>query len=163
MNENSFRMTPYDDAYPTCERTYAELRIYPGELDPKLVTQRLGISPTSILSKKDQRNTALDKKHTVQLNGWFLSSEDNIISKDLRRHLDFLLDELEPKAPQLRKLQEMSGVKMTINCIWWSSYGQGGPTLWPEQMKKMAEMNLECTFDISFFGDDGEDYELTKP
>ena len=29
-----------------------------------------------------------------------------------------------------------------------------GPTLWPEQMQPMADLNLECSFDISFFGDD---------
>lgn len=36
-----------DDDYPTCARTYATLRIYPGEIDPTEVTGRLGIEPSS--------------------------------------------------------------------------------------------------------------------
>lgn len=43
---------------------------------------------------------------------------------------------------------------MSVDCIWWSASGGGGPTLWPEQMACMAALNLECSFDISFYGPD---------
>ena len=46
---------------------------------------------------------------------------------------------------------------MTVQCIWWSATGQGGPTLWPEQMRLLAALNPECSFDVSLFGDEGEE------
>ncbi|MEM7349057.1 MAG: DUF4279 domain-containing protein [Chloroflexota bacterium] len=69
-------------------------------------------------------------------------------------HLDWVLDQLLPLSSQLAQLQSTPGVTMFINCIWWSAYGQGGPILSPEQMKKMADLHLECNFDISFYGED---------
>ena len=39
----------YDDEYPTCENTYATLRIYHEE--PEVITQTLKIEPTSIIKK----------------------------------------------------------------------------------------------------------------
>ncbi len=152
MSKFNSRFTPYDDSYPTCEYTYAELRIYPGELSPDFVTKWLDIIPTAFQNRGDIRITSSNREHKVKSNGWFLSSENQQSSKDIRRHLDWLLDKLEVASSQLKNLQQQPGVTMVINCIWWSAHGQGGPTIWPEQMKKMAEMNLEYSFDISFFG-----------
>lgn len=42
---------------------------------------------------------------------------------------------------------------MTVSCVWWSALGHGGPVLWPEQMKALADLNRECSFDI-YFADD---------
>jgi Domain of unknown function (DUF4279) len=155
--EVSSRRTPYDDTYPTCERTCATLRVYPGSVDPDLITARLGITPTQVNKKGASWRTARGHEHTRPLNAWFLASEGDVDSKDVRRHLDWLLARLGPVKDQLRELQSMPEMKMSIECVWWSAYGQGGPTLWPEQMQGMAELGLECGFDIAFFGeDDGE-------
>jgi hypothetical protein len=45
---------------------------------------------------------------------------------------------------------------MNVNCVWWSRYGDGGPTLWPEQMLRLAQLNLECSFEFAYYEDDGE-------
>lgn len=42
---------------------------------------------------------------------------------------------------------------MWICCRRDFAFGHGGPTLWPEQMRTMAERNLECGFDI-YIGSD---------
>lgn len=152
----NFRRTPYNDAYPTCERACAQLLIYPGEMDPALVTRRLEIEPTSIQRGGEVIRNSLGRERTVPMNGWFLSSEGKSSSMDLRRHLDWLLEKLTGRREALISLQEIKDLKMGINCIWWSAAGQGGPTLWPEQMKVMAELELECSFDIGFFPSDGE-------
>jgi len=154
------RRTSYDDEYPTCEFTYAELRVYPDKLDPISITRYLGVTPTSTVTKGERSINSLGRERIAKRNGWFLSSEGHVSSKDVRRHLDWLLDKLEPISNRLKELQEQPEVKMSIECIWWSAYGQGGPTLWPEQMKRMAEMNLECGFDVSFFGGEEEDANL---
>jgi hypothetical protein len=93
----------------------------------------------------------------VKFNGWFLSSEDKVASKDVRRHLDWLLDLIWPARLPLADLQQTSGVKIDVNCVWWSASGHGGPTLWPEQMGRLAELGLECGFDVYFFGEEEEE------
>ena len=147
------RITPYDAEYATCERTLATLRIYGDDLDPAIVTERLGILSTSSQKKGETRTNSLGRQRTIKIGGWFLSSEGNVQSKDLRHHLDWLLGQILPRADALRVLQEMDGITMNVNCIWWSAAGGGGPTLWPEQMRGLADMNLECSFDFSFYGE----------
>lgn len=146
------RRTPYDDTYESCERTYAELRIYTGAMEPHLVTNRLGIAPTSTQVKGESKANSLGRVREVNLNGWFLSSDGKSSSMDVRRHLDWLLDKIEPVGQRILDLQEVAGVTMVVNCVWWSASGQGGPTLWPEQMQQLAGLNLECGFEIAFFG-----------
>jgi hypothetical protein len=151
MTASDSRRTLIDDSYPTCERTCAQLLIYPGNIDPRIVTQRLGVEPTSIQRAGETIRNSLGRERTVPMNGWFLSSEGKSGSLDLRRHLDWLLERLTPHREALAALQGISGMKMSVNCIWWSAQGQGGPTLWPEQMSALAELGLECSFDIGFY------------
>lgn len=88
------------------------------------------------------------------MNGWFLSSEDYVKSLDVRRHLDWLLMRLTPKREELLSIQHEPGMRMAVICVWHSRSGTGGPVLWPEQMSQLADLNLECGFDIYFFEDD---------
>jgi hypothetical protein len=153
--------TPLNDTMENCERTYAELRIYSGVVNPNEVTRLLEIEPTSVVvlgERKRIRDTERERVGTV--NGWFLSSEPNVQSTDLRRHLDWLCDELDSRTRAIRALQAQEGVHMNVTCIWWSKYGGGGPVLWPNQMSCLASLNLECSFDFQFYGE--EDAEETK-
>jgi len=118
------RRTPYDDEYGTCAETRVE------------------------------RTTPSGRKRTVRNSLWELSSAAHVQSLDIRRHLDWLLARLKPQARGLAEIQNIAGVRMTVNCPWYSRVGHGGPTLWPEQMLQLAELNLECSFDIYFLPDD---------
>lgn len=147
--------TPLNDREENCERTDASLRIYSEEMTPLQITELLGMSPTSSVTKGQRIPTMFsDQFRLGKLNGWFLSSEGVVESKDLRRHLDWLLDRLDRSAEELAKLQERQGVRMCVYCIWWSKYGGGGPSLWPEQMRQLAALNLECCFDFQHYGID---------
>jgi hypothetical protein len=147
---------PYDDNYETCERTLAVFQIYSDCLVPDKITELLAVEPTSGQEKGRRYTNSIGRQRTGKMNAWFLSSEGKTSSLDLRRHLDWLLDKLEPSATKIRELQRMHAVRMSINCIWWSAHATGGPTLWPEQMRRIADLNLECCFDISFYGDEEE-------
>ncbi|MEM9691339.1 MAG: hypothetical protein AAGA56_02245, partial [Myxococcota bacterium] len=63
-------------------------------------------------------------------------------------------DYVEPAKGKLLPLQLEEGVVMLVNCVWWSKTGDGGPTLWPSQMGRLASLNLECTFELAFYDDD---------
>ncbi len=148
------RRTPYNDDYPTCERTYAALLIYPEVLNPAVITERLGIDPTRMSVKGVDQPTPSGQVRPAPKSLWALSSEDEVVSLDVRRHLDWLIDRLMPAKAALLELQLVPGTRMGVNCIWWSAHATGGPTLWPEQMAALAELGLECSFDVSFFGPD---------
>ena len=84
----------YDDEYPTCENTYATLRIYHEGLEPEVITQILKIEPTSII-KKGKRRKANNPRSVSKINGWFLESENEVKSNDSRRHIDWIIDKLK--------------------------------------------------------------------
>lgn len=159
----SSRRVPINDNYETCERTCAKLRIYGNDLDPSAITKLLGIQPSDSQKKGETRKNSYDRILVFKIGGWFLSSEDHVQSKDVRRHLDWILNQLVPKKEQLLQLQETIGITMDVNCIWWSAFGDGGPTLWPEQMGLLAELNLECGFEIAFYGEDENAQEGVTP
>lgn len=131
----------YIDDYSSCSRTYATLLIYTGEVPPGEVTRILGIPPTTISIAAD-----IPRK---KVNGWFLSSQDIIESKDSRRHIDYIIEVVSPVKDRIGQLQSR-GFQIGVLCFWESATGNGGPTLSPNQMKELGQLNLELSWDIWF-------------
>lgn len=152
MNKVSSRFTPINDSDPDCDRTVATLAIY--HIDPILVTQKLNLVPTGGQKKGFPKVMRSGKTEIGTIDSWLLSSENHTSSKDVRKHLNWLLDQIEPVAKQLKELQQLPEVKMTIWCVWWSASGGGGPTLWPEQMERMGKFNLECNFSFAHYDEE---------
>lgn len=144
------RNTPVDDSYPSCDRTCAELRIYPSVHTAKDVSVLMEITPSESGEAGELRETSRGTNRTIKMTHWVLSSETHVDSKDLRVHLNWLLDRIEPRLSILEALASTSGTKMTIVCVWWSAIGHGGPTLWPEQLLRLSRLGLEMGFDIQF-------------
>jgi Domain of unknown function (DUF4279) len=153
--------TPYNDQYATCERAVANLLIYGRELDPHEVSRRLGLEPSDAARTGQVRTNSRGRERTTPIGHWFLSSEEHVVSRDLRRHLDWLLDLLAPRAATLRELQSRPGWAIRLDCIWWSKFGDGGPTLWPQHMRAIADLDLELGFEIGFYGDEDEPGDAT--
>lgn|GEM_PF-1690689 len=147
--------TPLNDTDENVERTCAELRIYPGDMHPNAVTHLLGIQPTRTVAIGERIQVKRPDVTTIgKVNGWFLSSEEHVQSNDLRRHLDWLIAQLQSHHERLLKLQTNERVYMYISCPWWSRYGGGGPSLWPTQMRGLAELNLECKIDFADYSNE---------
>jgi len=147
-------LTPLNDEYATCERTKAVLRIHCGDATPASITATLNIEPSETVEVGVRGKRQGDNAGPIgKVNLWMLDSENNVQSRDLRRHIDWLLDKLEPAGPQIRSLQN-AGIVIDVWCVWWSKTGQGGPTLWPKQMHRMASLDLEFSVDFAYFGED---------
>jgi hypothetical protein len=116
------------------------------DLQPEMVTALLGIQPTHAQIRGALPSPS--SKHPFRSGGWFLESADHIQSRDSRRHLDWLLNQLHGKAPAIAKLQAR-GCLVDL-CIYWVSVGQGGPTLSSSQMAQLGELGIELWFDIYF-------------
>jgi hypothetical protein len=143
----------YDDDFGTCARTYATLLIYPVRTDPAAITERLGIEPSS-WQRKGRR--IADRPRIAEIDGWFLTTKGRIESKDSRRHIDWILDQIEDAAADLASLRE-EGARIEVCCYWLSAFGEGGPTISPQQLRQLGALDIELWFDIWFHGDDGPD------
>jgi hypothetical protein len=141
--------TDYYDEYPTCSRTYARLLIYHDDLNPDQITGLLDIQPTysQVTGKTITRPSG--KRFTPPIGLWSLSTEGEVDSRDVRRHLDWILDRLAGKDEALKRLQA-EGHRMQVSCYWVSAEGQGGPTLSPAIMRRLGELEVELWFD--FYG-----------
>jgi hypothetical protein len=150
-------LTAGHDPEAACERTCAELLIYSPDLTPMAITSFLGgLEPTSQVFARDPSG-----QYPGRRNGWFLSSENAVPSKDLRTHLNWLLHLLSPVGSLLADLQRRDGTKMYVYCPWWSRFNSGGPSLWPEQMRMLADLNLECSIDFAQYDDEGETAKIS--
>jgi hypothetical protein len=83
-----------------------------------------------------------------------LESDGWVTSRDVRHHVDWLLTQLCGKEAAMARIQETVGVSMTVMCVWWSMTGEGGPTLWPEQMRGLADLGLELSFSFQAYVDE---------
>lgn len=160
-NDEISRFTPLRDENPDVDRVGAELVVYPGAMNPSEVTKLTGLRPTRtvVVGQRSSVNS-LGLSSVGETNGWFLSSEGLVKSKDIRRHLDWLLAKLTEARSGLRELQGTVGARMYICCVFWTNSGGGSATLWPEQMHALAELNLECTFAFADYGE--PDLESSK-
>ena len=128
------------------------LCIYPGSSSSDDVSTLLGINPTRAHDKGKLMETPSGRRRKASLTAWLLSSDGIVESKDLRDHLDWLLQKLSGLTREILTLQEEENTKMSVCCTWISAAGHNGPVLWPEQMETLAKLNLECGFDFYFFG-----------
>lgn len=96
---------------------------------------------------------ALNRK--APSNGWFYGTEEKKTiskSRDMRAHVEWLLDKFASKKRELRKLTKLN-CEMDISCFWESSSGNGGPLLDQTFIKKLSEFPFELKFDIYFEGE----------
>ena len=150
------RLTPLDSAYPSCERTCANLCLFCGEDNPNEITDFLRVSPSAVSVLGREVTNSYGKPRRETKNAWFLKSEHEVKSKDLREHLDWILARLLPVKEKFAALHERENYSMRVFCPWWAQEGSGGPALWPEQMRGLADLNLELCFDFAYYGDEEE-------
>jgi hypothetical protein len=141
----------YIHDFASCSRTYATLCIYHNFEDSKNITDLLELTPSRAHNVGDLRH-----KRTAQTSGWFLGTKDILTSRDLRAHIEWILDALVNKKEQLNSLLE-SGHELWISCFWESASGNGGPILDHEVITYLSEFPLELHFDVWF--DVGEDQQ----
>lgn len=130
---------------------WAVLRIYSGTISSKEITDRLGVTPTEVVTKGvcPRLNSPPAEKHA-----WLLSSEELVSVRDARAHLDAILDPLMGAKDELIELTALPDVKASVQLYWWALEGSS-PVFWPEQMAKLAELGLEFT--IQFVQVDPDD------
>lgn len=142
-------MPTHDEEYPTCIRTFATLRFYHDDASPDAVTRALGLFPTEFQKKGVQKkgeNVRRGKVVHRALSGCFLRSKGEVESRDVRCHIDWILDRLDGKGAAIANLH-VQGWRSDVFCFW-LGIGSGGPMLDPAQMGRLSELDLPCGFDV---------------
>jgi len=132
------------DPSVSCSRTYATLRLLHEELDPDLITSRLGLHPTRTFRTGEPMGHGSMTPH--RQGGWFLSTTD-CDSVDVRVHVAHLLDQVESVGPVLQEIRQ-EDVRQDVTCFWQTTDGQGGPALDSAQMGRLANLDLSISFDV---------------
>jgi hypothetical protein len=144
----------FDDDFQSCARTYATLCIYPGIHNPDEVTKMLQLQPSRV-QYKDQLLPGHRNK-IAKINGWFLGSNENVKSKDLRRHLNWLLGKIRDKEQKLLQLR-LNDYEIRVLSFWESTHGNGGPILDYATMRELGNLQIDLHFDIWFNFSEAED------
>jgi hypothetical protein len=113
----------------------ASFRVFSSSLTAAEITTRLELTPTRSHEAGDPvslRRLNAPVRHKA---GWLLESGLNA-SEPMDRHLSALLEQLEPKLDRLQALA--SACRMDFFCGFSSRTGQGGFTLEPELLARLA-------------------------
>ena len=140
--------TPYNRDYGTCAYTHAWLRIMHEMVDPDAVTAVLGVAPTDVQRRGEPEER---KPGSRSKGGWFLSTMGLVDSRDARHHLDWIVEKIAGKKTAFEQLHAR-GYMVDICVRWDSLSGHGGPTISPDQMKALSDLEIELWFDI-YVGD----------
>lgn len=136
-----------------CDRTYVTLRIIQDNLDPSLVSERLGLESTRAFRCGDPHTQG--SEHIHRFGCWSLSTED-METVDVNHHIDELLKLIEPRARELAQLRS-DGADLDIFGFWSTSDGQGALEIGPVQMERLSKLGLKLTFDIYGTDEDARD------
>jgi hypothetical protein len=134
----------YDDDYSTCRETSAALRIMHLELEPDYISQQLEMVPSWSRKKGEISDTS---KRAARIGIWALDTEGIVKSRDLRRHIDWIIEQVSEKKPVLDELRRQA-YRMDVFCLWVRSGGTGGPILSPHNMRGLGVLDLEIGFEF---------------
>jgi hypothetical protein len=123
----------------------ASLGIYGEPLDLARITELLGLLPTRSGRKGDIRTSPRVKLPPRRNSFWLLTSPLPD-SAPLQDHLQWLIEQLEPKCREAEKLAQEYMLKFI--CGFSSENGQGGCTFDADLLARLAKFRLPLVLDL---------------
>jgi len=127
------------------EMKYATLRVYGREMDPAIITEALGVKPSSTQRRGD-RVGAKNREREIQVDGWFLTSRGSFESPDMVGHIAWLLDHVAGSLPRLQDLSEVTLVNLF--CCWHVSEWNEGCRIESSMLLELGRLGVSLDFDI---------------
>ena len=126
---------------------YVSLVLRGEELDPQMITEMLGITPRRSFKRGDQRGRDnKDKKWSYGF--WMFESAGQIESLNLKMHIIWLLEQLEPAKPNLLEISRNDAFDAKISCFWIMPSTNEVLTIDPELLSRIAALNIRIELDI---------------
>lgn len=146
-------MRPEGEENPNCLRTHVTFRLAGADLNPAQVSSLLELEPSEAFARGEQVDILTQP---AQTGIWSLSTQDLLSSTSPEKHLEFLLDRLEPAATRLLELVNAQALQVDFFCYWLSATGHGGPVLSPDILRRISNLGAVLGLDIYF--DDPTDF-----
>jgi len=118
-------------------------------LDPHLITDHLGMQPTSVCIKGQP--WIPEGKLSAKTGGWIFSTDKVVYSRSLNRHLSHLTKLLSPKVKSLSEFKE-NGYKISVGCYLLTT-DNVVVTISQANLCRLAALGLELWFDLYPGGD----------
>jgi hypothetical protein len=140
-----------DEDFPNCRGTHATLFIQHADLEPEELTKRFGVQPTHSFRKGEKNNKW---GVVIELGSWSFSTKAAIDSRDLRRHLDWLIDQFAGTENVFAELRA-GGYSLRVVCNWEAEGFAdgpgyfGGPSLSSRNRQGLAGLSLDIRFNFS--------------
>ena len=125
-------------------RVYATFILRGKELDPRMVTERLGIIPSRSFKRGDRHGD--NKKWPSGF--WGLTSDGRILSADLILHIEWLINQLEPVEQALLELVNEQKFNAEISCFWILPEDHGGLVLPSQLLERITDLGVNISLDI---------------
>jgi hypothetical protein len=123
--------------------------IFGESLNPKEVTQKIGIQPDYSGLRGDDKTNNLGRRIGTHSQGfWILSTENRVQSKDINDHVRYLLTQLLPHREEILKLAE--GGETYFDILWQSTYlyAGTGPEIERDCLQGVVQLEAGMGFDI---------------
>jgi hypothetical protein len=123
---------------------YAGLYLTGKELDPKKITDILGINPHKSWKRGDKR-----KDNNARTSGlWMIDSSGQVQSVDFIAHLEWLVENIEPVATKLSEILQDENINAVISGFWIMPTSHEYLILDPNLSKRVAAINLRLEISI---------------
>lgn len=127
---------------------YASLNLWGENLNPQKINDALGISPTRSFQRGDQRKDGTNWPHGV----WFLDSKEKFQSLDPTKHIEWILEQIEPMQVKLNEIIQEQSLIAELSVFWIMPTSHEYLIFEPDLIKRIAATNLRL--EISFYGPD---------
>lgn len=123
---------------------YASLNLWGENLNPQKVTETMGISATRSFQRGDMRKDGTSWPHGI----WFLDSKEQIQSLDPTKHLEWILEQIEPVQLKLSEVVQEQSLDAEIGIFWIMPTSHEYLIISPDLAKRISATNLRLEISV---------------
>ena len=132
---------------------FAGLRFLGDRLDPRRVSQLLGIEPTTAYRKGEVYKRSRGHEVIGRTGLWLVSSRSHVKSDELNDHLAYLQTVIFPPGTNdlvipLKTLMREDGLTADVSCFWYGEHGASEPEI-PQDIRA-AFSQIGATIETDF-------------
>lgn len=120
---------------PTCKFACAMLLVSGENIEIDEFTRLLGLTPS-------------ETGVAGAIRGWKLSSALHVLSRNVERHIHWILDQIDGKQELIANLKRERGCQVDLACVWQghAPSSETGPLLTPVTLRRVADFDLNIIF-----------------
>jgi hypothetical protein len=123
---------------------YASLYIRGRELEPEKITGILGVCPTRGYKRGDKRGKQNVWPHGI----WMLESSGELESNDPIKHIEWLVEKLEPARLKLIDILKDETIEAEMSCFWIMPTSHEILIISPILLNQVGSFNIKFEFSV---------------